>query len=404
MARQPIFDRRDQLHAYELLYRAGLGADSAVGVSPEQMSADVLAQAFLSTGIERITGGAKAFINFSRRLLLDGAHQPLDPGIVVVELLESITPDRDVIAACRELSALGFTLALDDYVHDASFDPLLRLARVVKLDVLGLSTEQIARRIEPLRPYGVQLLAERVETMAVRDACRALGFTFFQGHYYSRPQLVTQRELSSAHLAIIKLLNLLRDASSSDLDVERAFQADLGLTYKLLRSVNSAAVGGRGISSIRHALQLLGRAKLHQWLSLLFVRGGAGSGGTRAALAHVAVRRAHMCELLAASAGLRESMGALFMVGLLSTIDAVLGVPMDEVLARINLDPAVSDALLRRTGVLAPVLSLVEAYEKAEWTRMLSFAAGLGITGDAVARAYTTAIAWAGDGDAAGHR
>lgn len=392
LARQPIFQRDGTLTAYELLYR-GNGQDNfAMGRSADSMASDVIVHAFLNIGVERITDGHRAFLNFTRGMLVSGLHQLFTPAEVVIEMLESVEPDEEVERACERLVAAGYTLALDDFEYHPKFDRLLTLAHIVKVDVLGKSDEQLAEITTRLSPFNVRMLAERVETHAMQARCASLGFELFQGYYFSKPEILSNRDLSADELTIIRLLNLLRDADANDATVEDAFRADLALSYKLLRTANSAAAGGRGIESIQHAVRLVGRRELHKWLALLLLSSVTAKGGTDRELARMAVVRARMCELLA---GTRSAVGSHFIVGLFSLLDVILRMPMAEMLKRVDLAMDVQSALLRREGPLSRPLELVEAYERAEWLEVETLAASLEVLPTAVQGRYVEAVAWA---------
>ncbi|HEX3160107.1 MAG TPA: HDOD domain-containing protein [Gemmatimonadaceae bacterium] len=398
VARQPIFDCDDRLVAYELLYR-GNGRDNFAPVgttSSTRMSADVLLQSVLGVGMERITGGKTAFVNVDRDILLSDPFGMLAPQGTVIELLESIACDAETVAASEALVSRGFTLALDDFVYDPSFDPLLRLAKIVKVDVLNRTPEELAPIVERLRPFGVRLLAERVETVEVHRQCAALGFELFQGYFFAKPEVLARREIPSEQATIMRLLNLLRDSETSDLEVEHAFKADLALTYRLLRIVNSAALGGRGIDSIRHAIQLVGRQALHRWLALLMVSSLSSDNGVNNELVGTAMHRARLCELLGEATGESSARtGTLFIVGLFSLIDALLRLPMEDVLQRVDLATEVREALLYRRGEYAPLLRLVEAYERGSWDEVMAASTAAGIQPGQVSDLYSRGAVWA---------
>ncbi|MBV6521268.1 MAG: Cyclic di-GMP phosphodiesterase CdgJ [Gemmatimonadaceae bacterium] len=397
VARQPIFDIGGKVVAYELLYRRNGAIAFADGDAAGVMASEVLVHTFLNIGIDRVTAGVPAFLNFTREMLLHGVYQLFNPKEVVIELLESVQPDAEVVAACTAMTRAGYTLALDDFVFDPGYEALLPLARIVKLDVLDRDPADLAALIERLAPWKVQLLAERVETADVRDACQSLGCTLFQGYFFSRPQLLANRDLSASQLTILRLMNLLRDVDSSDVKIEEAFRTDISLTYKLLRAVNSAAIGGRGIESILHAVRLVGRAEMHKWLALLLVTSVAGKGGLTEEAVHTAIRRARMCELVAIDRGDKRGAEALFMVGLFSMLDAILGAPLAELLDRIDLATEVRRALLVRSGPFAPTLGLIEAYERGAWDVVNGEADLLGIPAQSVADLYLSALHWARD-------
>jgi EAL and modified HD-GYP domain-containing signal transduction protein len=264
LARQPIFDREDRLHGYELLSRDSPLENRAVarpGVSPTAMSSDTITRAFLDLGIADVTHGRLAFLNVDRTMLLDGSVEVLDPRTVVLELLETIACDPEVLAACTTLVAKGYTLALDDFVYDETYDPLLRLVRIVTIDTLGRSDAELRDVLAKVHPFGVRRLAERVESAADHARCLALGFDLFQGYFYARPEMLSGQRVPTQQARLIRLLNLLRDSHASDALVEAEFRADPKLSYQLLRIVNSAGVGHSGVTSIGHALRLLAVAR-----------------------------------------------------------------------------------------------------------------------------------------------
>ncbi|HEX7239179.1 MAG TPA: EAL domain-containing protein [Longimicrobiaceae bacterium] len=395
VARQPIFDAADQLQAYELLYRRSGDAVRAEGATQRQMSHEVLLHSLLGFGLDRVTGGKTAFINFTREMLTERLYELLDRGTVMIELLEGVEPDEEAVAACRELTRAGYRLALDDFVPREAAEPFLECAEVVKLDVLNASADELARTVERLRPFGVRLLAERVETREVRDLCLELGFELFQGYYFSRPEILSRREISVEQAGAIRLMNLLRDPDATDGDIEEAFRTDPLLTYKLLRIVNSASVGGRGIQSIGHAVRMVGRETLHRWLALLFVTSIPAETGVESERVHAAVQRARLCELVGEAGGRGKSTGAYFMVGIFSMLDVLLRVPLEELLARIDLAPEVRDALLRGEGPYAPSLEMVRAYEAGRWDEVARLAAAAGVSALDVPDLYVQSLTWA---------
>jgi c-di-GMP phosphodiesterase len=397
VARQPIFDDGDRLFAYELLYRSGAHQTIAGGVSQNQMCTDTVIHTLLSIGLAPLTAGTLAFVNMTRDFLLRRLYELFDPRTVVVELLESVEPDDEVVAECQRLVTLGYTLALDDFVNAPGYEPLLRVAKIIKIDVLDRSAEEIGRVVKELAPFGVRLLAERVETASVRDACRRLGFTLFQGYYYSRPQVVSHRELSVEHSTIVRLMNLLDDPSATDLDIEDAFRSDPSLSYKLLRIANSASFGGRDVESIGYALRMVGRGVLHRWLTLLLVSSVASQSGIAHELVVAALARARLCELLAQRAGRVAEVGPLFLVGLFSLLDALLRMPMAGIVERMAVAKDVKDALLSRSGPYAATLALVEAQERGDWDAVGDAAAAVGVAPVDVSAAFAEALGWAGE-------
>ena len=397
VGRQPIFDEREQLFAYELLYRGGAGSTRAEGVSADQMCRDTVLHTLMSIGLAPLTGGTVAFVNMTREFLLARLYELFDPKAVVIELLETVEPDAEVVAACEAMVAAGYTLALDDFVNAPGYEPLLHLAKIVKIDVLGRPEEELGRVARELAPYKVRLLAERVETADEHARCRRLGYTLFQGYFYSRPQVVSHRELGVEQGTVVRLMNLLDDPAVADGEVEVAFKGDPSLTYKLLRIANSAAFGGREVASIGQALRMVGRKPLHRWLTLLLVSTVASQSGVGRELALQALARGRVAELVAERAGRKADAGPLFLTGLFSLLDALLRMPMDGVLARMMIAPEVKAALLTRSGPYAAALALVEAQEHGDWAAVDDAASAVGVAPATVSACYTEALAWAGE-------
>jgi EAL and modified HD-GYP domain-containing signal transduction protein len=395
VGRQPIFDTQDRLFAYELLYRSGAAQNFAAGTSSELMCTDTVIHALISIGLAPLTGGTLAFVNVTRSFLLSGQYELFEPKAVVLELLETVAPDDEVVDACEALVRKGYTLALDDFVMAPGYERLLRLASIVKLDVLGKDAAEIRRAADELRRYDVRLLAERVETQEVHDTCKRLGYTLFQGYYYSKPQIVSHRELGVEHTQMLRLLTLLENQAAPDQEIEDAFKSDPGLSYKLLRIANSASYGGREVQSIGFALRMVGRGVLHRWLTLLLVSSVAKQSGIAHELVLSALVRARLCELVAERSGDRAQAGPRFLVGLFSLLDALLRMPMDGILARMSIDADVKDALLSRAGPHAPTLALAEAQEKGDWQAVTDAATAVGLPASAVSALYTEALAWA---------
>jgi c-di-GMP-related signal transduction protein len=395
VARQPIFGTAGEVAGYELLYRRS-GSDKAAGTSVNRngMGADGIVHAFLNMGLEGLTTGRAAYVNFTREMLLSGAYALLPAEHVVIELLAEVEPDDDVETACEQLVDAGYALALDDFAGSAEFGRLLELATVVKVDVLDVPAKRLDEIAQQLAPYDVRLLAERVETANVRATCAGLGYELFQGYFFAQPEVAAGRGLVSDDLAIVQAVNVLRDPNASDSDAEAVIGTDVGLSYRLLRMVNSAARSGREVESIRHAVELTGRNELAKSLALLLVSSIAARGAAHRELLHLAVHRARLCELLAGPVGPGRDGNASFLVGLISLLDAIAGMPMTDLLESMALAPPIRAALVERTGPYAGPLTLAEAYERGEWTAVVRQASSLGLDVSQVGQLYVQSLAW----------
>lgn len=394
VARQPIFDRHDRVVGYELLYRDQRDSQSAPSHVTPDMSSRVIVDAFVGIGLHELTEGMPAFINCSRELLLSGTIELLDPGTVVVEILETVEPDDAVVAACHMLAERGYRLALDDFILDERWTPLLGLAEIVKVDVLQRTRDEVAALIDRIRGSDAYLLAEKIETREVLEYCRALGFDMFQGYVFQRPETVAGKDLTTTEVQVLKLMNLVRDPTLPDASLEEEFGLDVSLTYKLLRIVNSATVGGRGIRSIGHAIRLLGRKSLYRWLALMLAASARNRGRIGVELLQTALIRARFCELIGYRMGDHRVSGPLFLVGLFSLLDAILGAPMERILERLELDQELRDALIMRAGLFGTVLSLVEAYEVGKWHELPRLASSIDLPTYVLSPSYVEALRW----------
>jgi c-di-GMP phosphodiesterase len=394
VARQPIFDRHDSLTGYELLYRNTAVSTIADGAAADAMCTDTVIHSFLDIGLDDLTDGHRAFVNCTREFLLDGQVELLPAKKVVIEVLETVGTDEAVVSACRRLTQRGYQLALDDYVDDPSFDALLHTVGIVKLDVLHRKSGELAALLRRLRPFNVQILAERVETMEMHQECMKLGFDLFQGYFYRRPELVTRKEIEVGQPAMLRLLNMLRDHETPDGVIESGFRSDPTLTYKLLRIVNSASVGGRGIDSIGYAIRIVGRQMLYRWLALLMVSSMVTGNDVSDQLVYAALLRARLCELIAESSPQVRHPQGLFMTGLFSMLDVLLRMPMRDVLARVSVSDEIRQAVMEGRGPYAEPLLLADAYQRGEWDQVDTLASALGVLPMQMAWLYTKSLKW----------
>ena len=370
LGRQPILGREQQLLAYELLFRDGAiaTANRAEVLDGAQATATVIANTFAEFSANHALGPYRGFINVDQALLFSDLLEVLPPQLVVLEILETVPPTPDVIDRCAALKAAGFTLAMDDVVQaDAAHRPLFAQADIIKIDIAGLDTTALRALVAQLRPLGKKLLAEKVETAEELALCRELGFDLFQGYYFARPTLIVGKKLTPAQTVLLRLLSLVMEAADTSA-IEQAFKLEPGLTVNLLRLTNSVSSGlSTHITSLRHAITLLGRRQLMRWLQLLIYtspqRGDSnGSGNPLFALA---ATRGRMMELLAERArpGQRDFAEQAFMVGIMSLIPALLGVSMDDILGQLPVTARVREALVDRQGPFGALLELATASE-----------------------------------------
>lgn len=395
LGRQPILDRNQHIVAYELLFRSSSQGLSANVTDDMLATAHVITHAFSELGIASVLGDKKGFINISADLLLSDMIELLPQDKVVIELLETIRVDNQIISRCRELKAMGFSLALDDFAGDSQFEPLLDIVEVVKFDLPQMGQEALEKYVSHIKRWPVKLLAEKVEDIDQAVQCKGLGFDLFQGYYFARPVVLSGKRADSSKLTLLKLVELiLGDAETQE--IEQAFKRDPSLSYNLLRLVNSVAVGTRHkISSLKQAIVVLGRQQLQRWLQLLlFVNQG---GDMQNPLLELAATRGKLMELLAVAQSERDKdhHDRAFMTGIMSLLDTLLGMPMGEVVKQANLASDVENALLKHEGKLGNLLLLVEKIEHNDFGAAEGLLADMQLNQGNLVQAQIEAMRWA---------
>lgn len=391
VSRQPIFGRDERVVGYEILYSGRPGQGGELRAATPDQVVDTL----LGIGLDRLTEGKPAFIAASRELVESGSLDLLDRDAVVLTIPYIAPADTDYLSACERLAGSGYRLAMDTAAleGEGAFLPLLDVLRV---DLAAYAGPELGELTERVRPHSIRLLAEKIRTATLRDACLEAGFELFHGSDFGHDEEREERDLPIGHIRIASLMQKIRDLDISDGQIEEEFRTDLSLSYKLLRMVNSAAVGGRGVTSIGHAIRLLGRETLYRWLALLFLAATADTG-VRAQVVQTSLMRGRLCELLAGPVGHPAEAGALYITGLLSRLDILLGLPMTELVGQMGVTVEVKEALLRRTGLLGSILHLVEAYDLGEWSEFTARSTELGIGSLEVGAHYLEALKWASD-------
>jgi c-di-GMP phosphodiesterase len=388
VARQPIYDRKLARVGYELLYRS-TGVDHARIVSERDASAQVIVNAFIDIGIDHLVGSAFAFINVPEALILNDALLPMFHEQTVLEIGSQVPPTEAVLSGLQHLRERGFSIALDRFRDTPDRRALLPLADYVKIDVTELGGAAVPAQLDAARAARVAAIAQRVEAPAQFAACRDLGFDFFQGYFFCRPQLLTGHSVKANKLVILHLLQRLADPDINLRDLEAALAGDVSIPYKLLRYANSAAFGQRReIESLRDAIVLVGIATIRNWASLILL--DSVSRDKPPELIRTAMARAAMCERLGRR--LEPPMRPqAFLVGLFSVLDAILDTPMERLLDDIALSAPIKFALLAREGALGQILRQVERYEAGEWGELLQEGADM----EHLQGAYDQALRWA---------
>ena len=395
-ARQPILDRNKQLYAYELLFR-----DSIDNVFPEidadEATSKMVEASAFSLSISDFTSSKPAFINFTLDTMAAGYPTMLTNEEVVIEILETVKPGKKLLSLCQDLHQKGYTLALDDYVHQAVWAHFYPYIKIIKIDVLETSVEQIKEIQQAIAKFPhIELLAEKVETHEAFQQAFELGFDYFQGYFFSKPEVVKAKNLSPSQVALAELLY---ETSKPELDlaaITAVFERDVSLSYKLLRYANSPYFRRRAeIATIKQALVTLGLVELKKLIGLIFAASINPNKPTE--LINMSMVRAKFCELIAPQLRGQLDVSLAFLTGLLSLIDAILDEDLESILDRLPLAQEIKDALLTRKGPMAALIKQLEFIEKADWQKASLIMEKLGLDKEKTVVAYNQALAFADD-------
>jgi EAL and modified HD-GYP domain-containing signal transduction protein len=376
LARQPIYDAARKIHGYELLFRRTDTGEADV-LDGTVATAQVMLNAIVDIGVDRMAGQELLFINCTRSILMSEPIIP--PDRCVLEILEHVDLDADLLARIEALRKRGYRIALDDFTLEGNLAAAVPLADYIKLDVLALPAAELERHSRMRRP-GLRLIAEKVESEAMMGRCLALGFDLFQGYFLRHPETVKGEHLPTSKLAALRLIVACQDPDATAQDVSATVSADLSLTYSLLRLANSALFGrSRPIRSVEAVVTWMGTEYLARWGTLLAL---ASERGCPVTYLGTALQRGYMCESLAAAQG-DAAPGSSFLVGLLSTLDAILDVPMRQILEQVQLAGDIHMALEEHGGGLGRLLACTLAYESGDTKELDQYGVDGGVLYDA---------------------
>lgn len=358
IGRQQILDRKLNTFAYEILFR-GKDFDLSAKEGATSATNQVITDTILEIGLNELVGPHLAFINFTTQNILDKTPLNLPKDRIVIEVLENVEVDSQVVQNLRELSSLGYTIALDDFELTPQWLPLLEFANIIKLDIMANSLDETHQLIAKLKPYNLKLLAEKVETHEEFELLQEWGCELFQGFFFSKPKVVEGKRLSVNQTSAIQLMAIINNPDVTFQQINQAISQDVALSYKLLHYINSASFAlVNKINSIQHALTYLGLKEVRRWVNILTL--SSMSTHPCPALQNILLR-AKMCELLAIET--KQDADTFFLVGLLSGIDSILDLPLDQALQQLPLSDTISQAILQKSGSAGAALDYALNYE-----------------------------------------
>lgn len=379
IGRQPVLDRHQRIFGYELLFRGGQ-TNGANVLDNVQATASVMVNTLNNIGVRRLIGKHNGFVNVDEEILRSGLVELLPREQSVLEILETVKLTSDVIGQCMKLRNDGYRFALDDFVYQEAMVPIFDVVEYIKIDILATSRTDIEELIKRLRKYHFTLLAEKVETKEDFDYLRDLGFNLFQGYFFAKPSVITAKSVSPSHAVLIELLRLLsREAELHH--IEQLFRRNPELHIKLLKFLNSAAFYTvQSVTSILQSIMLLGYRTLQKWVTLLLFA-GTGYDVETNPLFERAAMRGRMGELLAKRiTGSEADADRAFMCGVLSLIDVLFQIPIEQALTELSLDQDIKDALIQRKGLLGSLLTILENLELENLVEINGSLGGYGLT------------------------
>ncbi len=390
VGRQPIYDAKLNVIAYELLFRSKQDLQSATFNDGDKATSQLILNAFLDIGLQNIVGDLPAFINLTRKFLLDSNAIPFNKEDVVLEILEDIAIDDELVASVESLYKKGYNIALDDYIFDSEHQKIMDFISIIKIDILPLDQDGIKQQINKLSGFKGKLLAEKIESQEEFEFCKSLGFDYYQGFFLSKPKIISGQRIPTNRLAIIEMMSKLYDDETSITDIEENILSDVTMSYRLLRYLNSSYFGlAKNIDSVHHALIILGLKNIRQWITVISM---SGMSDKPSDIVTTSLIRAKMCELLAEELG-EENINQFFTTGLFSNLPALLDMPIDKILETIPIVEPIKLALLNKTGAHGKILQICIDYEQAQWEKLASAEVEL----SNIKNCYLASITWANE-------
>ena len=396
IARQPILNKSQKIFGYELLYRQTPQSPRYDGLDGDKASSEIIMNSFHNVGIERVTSGKRAFINFTAKLIMDGVPTLLPNRVLVIEILDSVQPNEEIIKACAKLRAKGYMLALDDFIMEPEYMPFLQVADIVRVDFMNTPLNKIESFARIMKDKPIKLLAERLETKEDFDTALAMGFSLFQGYFFCKPSVIISAEADLSPLKV-NCLSLIKYAFEPNVNftkISDVIKHDVALSYRLLRVVNSAFFGLKyTVKNIRQALAILGMEEVKKWVTLMSL--SQLSDDKPDELIRMSLIRAKFLELLAPMAGMMRDADDLFMLGLISMMDAIVDLSFDEIVKRTNVSANIVEPIVTGQGKYADLLKIIRNYERSEWDEAFDACKSARIDPEKISDVYLEAVQWA---------
>ncbi|WP_160687403.1 EAL domain-containing protein [Clostridium sp. C2-6-12] len=394
LARQPIFDRNKNVIAYELLFRNG-HENVYNSVDGDKATLKVIANSFYEFDFKSVSDDKKVFINFTEKLIKEEIATILPNNDVVIEILETIEPTKEVINACKKLKARGFILALDDFVFDKKYTELVKLIDIIKVDFIiskGIERKKIFDLLKINK--NIKFLAEKVETMEEYNEALTLGYSYFQGYYFSKPVIMSAKSIPSNKHTALEIFRLINQKDFEFSKLEALILKDVGLSYKLTKILKSSAYCMKSdMTSIKYAIAFLGKKEIVKWLYVVLLNDLKEENANE--LIKISLQRARFCELICNTYNYHEKSFSAYIVGLFSVMDAILNSPMEIIIKDLYISEEVKDGLIKEGNIINLILKLSISYGKGNWEDAGEYAKEVNVDMNSIPEIYLETLKWA---------
>ena len=390
VARQAIFDINKEVIAYELLFRNN-NINKFISIENSNPTLDVIRNSFSVIGLDKVTGGKRAFINFDEELIKSRLIEEFPKECIAIELLETVKPDNTIIECCKSLKEKGYIIALDDFEYSEGFDELIKYIDIIKVDFIltkGKERKEIMNRI---KNKDIKFLAEKVETEEEYKEAVGYGYSYFQGYFFCKPVIISGKDISGYKFTYMNLIKEFNKESIDIKNIEALIKNDVSLSYKLLKAANSAYYSmKRKITSIGDAIMIIGIKELRKWILIITLQ-NMGENNIEE-LVKTSLLRASFGELLSKKIQLEISSFDAFLTGIFSLMDVLMNIPIENILSELPVSKDVKDALLGKENMLSDLLKLIREYERGNWEEVNKLIEKFGLDEGFVSDCYLEAI------------
>lgn len=393
VARQPIFNRKNDVIGYELLFRSGY-ENAYNNIDGNEATLNVIANSFYEFDFKTITDNKKAFINFTEKLINEEIATILPCEHVVIEILENIEPTDEIINACKKLKEQGFTLALDDFVFDKKYNKLIEIIDIIKVDFIITQGYDRKKIFDLLKINSeIKFLAEKVESIEEYNEAMYFGYSYFQGYYFSKPTILTAKSIPTNKYGGLEILKLINNKDFNYNDLEALILKDVGLSFKIIKLINSSAYCLRNqVNSIKYAITFLGEKEIAKWLYVVLLNDLKEKKQDE--LIRVSLQRAKFCELICNKSIYKEKTFSAYIIGLFSAMDAILNCSMESIIRELNICDEVKEGLMGEENILNIMLKLAISYGRGEWEAANIFAKKIKVNINEISEIYLETLKW----------